>query len=105
MRVNIFKRRAVSERQPRAKNGSPPHATTGVASSNCHHAAPPPTPLMAMTTSGNVSAALRRSRRVMSASSGLSSSPGCATSGSNAIPHNGQSPGASVRICGSIGQV
>src|SRR5687767_7156289 len=55
-------------------------------------------------TSGTVSAVLTQKRRVMSVSSGLSSSS-VMVRGSSAMPQIGQLPGASRTISGCIGQV
>jgi hypothetical protein len=55
------------------------------------------------TTSGSESAAETQRRRVMSRSSGLSSSVAAGTLGSSAIPQIGQVPGASRTIWGCMG--
>ena len=57
------------------------------------------------TKTGSVRIADTTSRRVMSRSSGSSSSPAWAIIGSSAIPHFGQVPGESCTISGCIGQV
>src|SRR5208282_6300982 len=54
--------------------------------------------------SGIVSAVLIQNRRVISASSGETSSPALTTRGSSVIPQIGQLPGAERTICGCIGQ-
>ncbi len=54
---------------------------------------------------GMVSATLIQKRRVMSASSGFSSSATMASRGSSAMPQMGQEPGPGLTISGCIGQV
>src|SRR5581483_623259 len=60
---------------------------------------------MAITKSGAVRTTLIQKRRVMSVSSGLTSSSAVTRRGSRAIPQMGQLPGASRTISGCIGQV
>jgi hypothetical protein len=59
---------------------------------------------IASDTTGTVNAAPIQKRRVISVSSGLSSSTETVM-GSNAMPHNGHVPGVSWTICGCMGQV
>ena len=114
--MNIFRLRVTTDRQPRSKNGHPPHSTTGVLSSSCNQPwGPEPshctsgTPIMgnmARRRSGTVSMAATRSRRAMSVSSGSSAcSPAWAVFGSNAMPQMGHVPGPTCSTCGCIGQV
>src|SRR5579871_393407 len=113
--VNMFIERFTTDAQPRWKNGQPPQRTTGLASKSSSHANPPPEikrctgmpgsmPAIAIPSSGAVSAKLTQNRRVMSRSSGLSSSA-ATVRGSKAIPQIGQCPGPSRTISGCIGQV
>src|SRR5436309_2184742 len=108
--VNMFGLARTTDSQPRAKNGQPPHSTTGVASASwrrattrgsiaCGAAMPP----IARPRSGRVSSALHTRRRVIAASSGLSPSALTAR-GSSAMPHTGQEPGSSRTTSGCIGQ-
>ena len=60
---------------------------------------------MAMITKGIVNTALIQKRRVMSLSSGFSSSSRVTVRGSKAMPHLGQLPGSSRTISGCMGQV
>ena len=88
-----------------AKNGQPPHSTIGDANPNSSHvctagdARPsndkPIISPIANNRTGTDRAALTRNRRVMSTSSGFSSSSSDTIIGSSAMPHIGQSPGAS----------
>ena len=109
----MLSRQVTIERQPRAKNGAPPHSTTGAASASCSHGihdAPSAwrregaiSPI-AMSSSGSASAALSRKRRVMSVSSGLGASSAATVRGSSAIPQEGHAPGATSWTSGHIGQ-
>ena len=113
--VNMLVLRFRTDAHPRWKNGQPPHSTTGVASSNSIHGSPQfhrdainacgqnmlP---MAIASSGAVSARLIQNRRVMSRSSGLSSST-VTVRGSSAMPQIGQLPGSARTISGCMGQV
>src|SRR6058998_817055 len=91
------------------KKGQPPHHTTGVARSsstyleylNC--AANPSIGAIATSSNGALSTALTQRRRVRSRSSALSSS--APATGTRAMPHLGQDPGALRTISGCIGQV
>jgi hypothetical protein len=56
-------------------------------------------------SSGTVNIPATQVRRVKSTSSGFGPSSSEGSSGSSAIPHIGQVPGPSCRICGCIGQV
>ncbi len=105
-----------SDAQPRAKNGQPPQRTTGVASaSSLQRSAagdrpggrkPKAISPIAASSSGRVKAAEIQKRRVIRASSGLSSpSPAAIVRGSSAMPQIGQAPGPSRTISGCIGQV
>ena len=60
---------------------------------------------MAMMSRGAVSATLTQKRRVMSRSSGFSSSCAVTVRGSSAMPQMGQLPGSERMISGCIGQV
>jgi hypothetical protein len=102
--VNMLSRIVTSERQPRSKNGQPPHSTTGADSTSCSHwesrgairscggkcsrCGP-----MASTSTGSVSTAPIQSRRVMSRSSGLGPASAVTVRGSSAMPQIGQLPG------------
>ncbi len=109
----MFRRQVTIERQPRAKNGAPPHRTTGVASASSsqtsHGAANAwrsagSIPAISMTSSGAARAALTQNRRRMSTSSGLGPSSTATVRGSRAMPQIGHSPGAGRTISGCIGQ-
>src|SRR6266446_2151587 len=113
--VNILVLRFTTDAQPRWKNGQPHQRTTGVASISSSHGKPQfhgdtmnacgesmlP---MAIASNGAVSVRLTQNRRVMSRSSGLSSSA-VTLRGSRAMPHIGQLPGPARTICGCIGQM
>src|ERR1700674_3164355 len=113
--VNMLVLRFTTDAHPRWKNGQPPQRTTGVASSSSSHGNPQfhgdamnacghnmlP---MAIASNGAVSPRLIQNRRVMSRSSGLSSSA-VTVRGSSAMPQIGQFPGSARTICGCIGQV
>jgi hypothetical protein len=60
---------------------------------------------MAIASSGTVNTVLIQNLRVMSRSSGFSSSARVTVRGSSAIPQIGQVPGADLTISGCIGQV
>ena len=60
---------------------------------------------MAIASSGMVSTRLIQKRRLMSRSSGFSSSGATTGRGSNAMPQIGQLPGPERTISGCIGQV
>ena len=100
----MFGLRLTIDSQPRWKNGSAAHSTTGVASaSSIQTAARSPSQSrtgrpsigpMVMTSSGIDSAALTQKRRVKSTSSGFGpSSPVGTPIGSSAMPQIGQEPG------------
>src|SRR3990172_8985463 len=107
--------RFTTDCHPRTKKDHPPQSTTGVArTSSSHlridlgtrrqgsiHGMYPP---MTMNTRGIVRTALTQRRRVMSMSSGLSSSSSETVLGSSAMPQMGQFPGASRTISGCMGQ-
>ncbi len=118
-----------NERQPRSRNGQPAHSTTGVASTASRHcaqvtdircgkpdiaaslstAAPrsrkrTPSPIASHNTGIDSASAIQK-RRVMSTSSGFSSSAVVGMTRSSAIPQMGQLPGPARRISGCIGQV
>src|SRR5229473_420238 len=113
--VNTLSLRFTTYAHPRWKNGQPHQRTTGVASRSSSHGNPQfhgnvmnvggesmlP---MAIANSGAVSVRLIQNRRVMSRSSGLSSSA-VTVRGSRAMPHIGQLPGPARTICGCIGQM
>ncbi len=60
---------------------------------------------MASASNGMPSMTLHKRRRVMSRSSGLSSSPEVTVRGSSAMPQMGQKPGCGRTISGCMGQV
>ena len=102
--------------QPRTKNGHPPQSTTGVVSASSIHPralecaidsnmGPGIISLIASKTAGIESAALTQNRRVMSVSSGLSSSSAVTVTGSSAMPQIGHEPGPHCRTSGCIGHV
>src|SRR5258706_15587133 len=112
--VNMLVLRLTIDAHPRWKNGQPPQSTTGVASrssshgrhqfhgdamNRCGESMLP----MAIARSGAGGARLIQNRRVMSRSSGLSSST-VTLRGSSAMPHIGQFPGSVLTISGCIGQ-
>src|SRR5277367_4234101 len=121
--VNILVLRFTIDVQPRWKNGQPPHSTTGVANANSIHGSHVernitlgfkrnhmnvPGQIMlpiAISRSGAVSATPTQKRRVISRSSGFSSSVVLTVCGSSAIPQIGQLPDSARRISGCIGQV
>jgi len=111
----MLRLRVSSERQPRTKNGQPPHSTTGVASSSSSHcrgrgamisptASGQNSAAMALKRTGMASAVPTQKRRLMSRNSALSSSA-ATVRGSSAMPHLGQVPGWSCTTSGCIGQV
>src|SRR5215470_14857296 len=102
--------------QPRSKKDHPAQRTTGVAKSNSSHESHPAgsacwtgipgnMSAMAMIKSGAVRTTLIQKRRVMSRSSGFSSTLAVTVRGSSAIPQIGQWPGVERTISGCIGQV
>ena len=107
--------RFTTEAQPRLKNGSATHTTTGVASRNCSqtcrsgpsHSATgsPRCPPISSTRVAKPSGAPTHKRRRKSTSSGLGPASAVGIMGSRAMPQIGQSPGASRTISGSIGHV
>src|SRR3989442_5617126 len=105
----MFGLRFFSDSQNLRKKGQPPHHTTGVARTsstyleylNC--AANPSIGAIGMSSNGALSTALTQRRRVRSRSSALSSS--APATGTRAMPHLGQDPGALRTISGCIGQV
>ncbi len=114
IRVNMLRCRVRSELQPRTKKGQPPQSTTGVPRASCAQVSvfgkatparglPGIISAIAIPNTGNVRQRLTQSRRVMSVSSGFSSS--ATSSGSSAMPQIGQEPGSSLTISGCIGQV
>ncbi len=60
---------------------------------------------IAIASSGAVRTTLTQKRRVMSRSSGFSSTAAVTVRGSSAIPQIGHDPGPGRTICGCIGQV
>src|SRR6516165_5204296 len=114
IRVNMFGLRFTIEAQPRWKNGQPPHSTTGDASANWIHTkarslksrctgSPGTIPDMESRRTGVASARLTQKRRVMSTTSGFTSSSRLTIRGSKAIPQRGQEPGADLTISGCMG--
>ncbi len=110
--MNMFRFQVTIERQPRTKNGQAPHRTTGVASASSIQPRPEAGSqrsqkgrAMASARTGTVRTALTQRRRVMSRSSGFSSSSTVTVRGSRAMPQIGQPPGWSRTISGCIGQV
>ena len=102
--MNMFKWRETSDAQPRAKNGQPPHRTTGVAQSAwiqtcaCGEIRRASGLLgiispIASARTGAVSTRLLQNRRVMSRSSALSPSSALGSERSSDMPQIGQSPG------------
>src|SRR3954464_5585565 len=109
MSVNIFGLRLTSDVQKRSSNGHPHHSTTGVASASCNQFATEcgiacATAGTMCSSNGTVNASPIQKRRVMSRSSGFSSSA-ITDIGSRAIPQMGQDPGSSRTISGCMGQV
>ena len=116
IKVNMFGLAFTKDAHILWKNGHPAQSTTGVASSSSTQGwnrararlwKGPPGSMSAMArrNTGTVRARATRRRRVMSFSSGLSSWPRVAASGSRAMPHFGQLPGPGWRTSGCIGQV
>ena len=114
--VNMLRRIVTSERQPRTKNGAPPHRMTGLASTSwaqgSARAAAAPTSItpgaistMAIAISGTDSARLTQNRRVMSSSSGSGGSTALTVRGSSAMPQIGHAPGSAWTTSGCIEQV
>ena len=112
----MLRLRVTMDRQPRTKNGQPPHSTTGADSRSCVHRLAvgfSPAANVGATIStvaspkiGSVSARLTQKRRVMPTSSALGPSSAAVTSrGSSAMPHFGQLPGPTCRTSGCIGHV
>ena len=111
----MLRLRARTDATARAKNGSPPQATTGVARRSsthgrrtapraCETGAPG---IMSDMASANVTAASgseTQNRRVASTCSALGASSSEATLGSSAIPHRGHTPGVALTTSGCIGQ-
>src|SRR3954468_15750638 len=109
--VNILGLRFTSDAQNRSRNGHPHHSTTGVASaSSPHRITSCGSACIAhgsiSRSNGIVSASPIQNRRVISRSSGFSSSTAAPNwnSGSSAMPHFGHAPGLSDTTSGSIGQ-
>ena len=113
--MNMFGLRFTTDAQARAKNGAPPQSTTGVASTSwsqarrrgetaCWSGWPGIRSDMAIARSGTVRASPTQSRRVMSRSSGFTSSASVTIRGSSAMPQIGQAPGPGRTISGCIGQ-
>ena len=103
MSVNMLRLRVRRDCQARTKKGQPPHSTTGAASANSIHCTAcmdrpggsrpgARSASMANPNTGAASVALIQKRRVMSVSSGFSSSTAWVR-GSSAMPHLGQLPG------------
>jgi hypothetical protein len=94
-------RAAIDDRlPPRAKNGAPPHSTTGVASASWisgRHS------IIASSRTGTANATLTRKRRVMSVSSSFSGSSAVISTGSSAMPQMGHDPGPICRTSGCMG--
>ncbi len=113
--VYMFGDHGFSERQPRAKNGAPPHSTTTLDNSA---SAQPATPFhgagscqpnrcgpIESRNTGTVSANSVQKRSVSARNSPPSSSSSVGIIGSSAMPHFGQSPGPACCTSGCIGQV
>src|SRR5579863_1766124 len=104
----MFGLRLTTEVQKRWKNGKPHQTTTGVASANSiqgrakrvRNILP-----IEKITSGVVRIAATQNRRVISRTSGFSSSAAVTVRGSSAMPQIGQDPGSRRTISGCIGQV
>ena len=114
--VNMFRLRLTMDSQPRTKNGWPHQSTTGVASANSIQAHVCAVSRCCSGMEGSRSDAMRaskgtaramliHSRRVMSASSGLTSSAAVISRSSRAMPQIGQAPGSDRTISGCMGQV
>jgi len=112
----MFRLRFAIDCQARTKNGPPPQTTTGVARKSCVHAAtrgdtrwrsgwPGSMSPITDASNGKVSTVLTQKRRVMSRSSGFTSSAALTVLGSSAMPHMGQAPGPGRTIWGCIGHV
>src|SRR5512146_480860 len=111
----MLRLRFCTDCQPRKKKGHPPQRTTGVARTSSSHPRvcggrmfsmrrPGRNSPIATRRTGTVRKRLTRKRRVMSTSSGFSSSSAAAVRGSRAIPHLGQFPGVSRTTSGCMGQ-
>ena len=116
MSVNMFRLRKTTDCTARTKNGHAAHTHTGVAKASSKNIrvrvdiqddSGRPGSMSPMTdrTSGTVKAAARENRRVISPSSGLSSSSPPAVRSSSAMPQTGQVPGRSRTTSGGIGHV
>ena len=113
--VYMFGRQGFSERQPRTKNGAPPHSTTMLPSTASPQAATPPHGAgscqpnrcgpIATSSTGRVSATSHQKRRVIERKSLSSSSSSEGIIGSSAMPQIGQWPGPTCCTSGCIGQV
>ena len=103
IRVNMLSFIVRTEIQARAKNGHPPHKTTGVASTSWVHVealgeirsciAGNRCPPISRTTTGIESSREIQNRRVMSRSSALGPSSAVTMTGLSAIPQMGHEPG------------
>ena len=111
----MFRLRLTREAHPRMKNGQPPQSTTGVAKTSCTQVRrraekacctgwPGSISDIARSTSGTVRSRLIQNRRVMSTSSGFTSSSRLTVRGSSAMPQMGQVPGSERTISGCMGQ-
>src|SRR4051812_16718475 len=105
----MFGLRFTTDVQKRSRNGHPHQSTTGVASASSSHGISACELKFAIggiipSSSGMESARPIQKRRVMSRSSGLSSSAEISF-GSSAMPHLGHAPGASEMTSGCIGHV
>jgi hypothetical protein len=108
-----LEKRFFTDAHARAKNGAPAQSTTGVASANSTHttsfagsvcASDVVMCTIASASTGTVKMRLTQKRRVMSRSSGFSTSAAVTVRGSRAMPHFGHVPGRSLTTSGCIGQ-
>src|SRR5699024_11211686 len=94
--VHMFGLRFTTDCQPRTKNGSPAHSTTGTDSTSSIHVCvvmlnqPSCGPNIASTVTMTVNGRVHQNRREKSFNSGLSSSSRLRISDSSAMPHFGQ---------------
>ena len=116
IKVNMFGLRFTRDVQNRWKKGQPAHSTAGVASASSIHGSHPfgsarctgmlgSMSAIAIPSKGTVKQHTYQERRVMSRSSGFSSSRAVTVRGSSAIPQIAQLPGCGRTISGCMGQV
>src|SRR6266567_7414700 len=118
MSVNMLGLRLTRDVQKRWKNGKPHQRTTGVARRNSNHCrlnggrktliesmCGKNMLLIAITISGALRITPTQKRRVISRSSGFSSTAAVTVRGSRAMPQMGHDPGSERTISGCMGQV